>query len=85
VSALEDVQVQVHRGEIYAFLGLNGAGKSTTIRLLLGMMRPTSGFVDVFRVRVGPGSESLWKRVGVAGRADAIPSSLRGCHDGVRR
>jgi ABC-2 type transport system ATP-binding protein len=64
VSALEHVAIQVHRGEIYGFLGLNGAGKTTTIRLLLGMMRPTSGFVDVFGVRVGPASESLWKRVG---------------------
>jgi ABC-2 type transport system ATP-binding protein len=64
MSALEHVQIQVHRGEIYGFLGLNGAGKTTTIRLLLGMMRPTSGFVDVFGVRVGPGSQSLWKRVG---------------------
>jgi ABC-2 type transport system ATP-binding protein len=64
VYALEHVQIQVRRGEIYGFLGLNGAGKTTTIRLLLGMVRPTSGFVDVFGVRVGPGSESLWKRVG---------------------
>jgi ABC-2 type transport system ATP-binding protein len=64
VSALEDVHIRVHRGEIYGFLGLNGAGKTTAIRLLLGMMRPTSGFVDAFGVRVGPASESLWKRVG---------------------
>ncbi len=64
VSALEHVHIQVHRGEIYAFLGLNGAGKTTTIRLLLGMMRPTSGYVDVLGVRVGPGSESLWRSVG---------------------
>jgi ABC-2 type transport system ATP-binding protein len=64
VSALEHVLIRVQRGEIYGFLGLNGAGKTTTIRLLLGMMRPTSGFVDVFGVRVGPGSQSLWKRVG---------------------
>jgi ABC-2 type transport system ATP-binding protein len=64
VSALERVSIQVHRGEIYGFLGLNGAGKTTTIRLLLGMIRPTSGYVDVFGVRVGPGSQSLWKRVG---------------------
>jgi ABC-2 type transport system ATP-binding protein len=64
VSALEHVNIQVHRGEIYGFLGLNGAGKTTTIRLLLGMMRPTAGSVDIFGGRVGPRSESLWKRVG---------------------
>lgn len=64
VSALEHVNIQVHRGEIYGFLGLNGAGKTTTIRLLLGMVRPTSGFVDIVGARVGPRSESLWRRVG---------------------
>jgi ABC-2 type transport system ATP-binding protein len=64
VSALDHVNIQVHRGEIYGFLGLNGAGKTTTIRLLLGMVRPTSGYVDIFGARVGPRSESLWRRVG---------------------
>jgi ABC-2 type transport system ATP-binding protein len=64
VCALDRVHIQVHRGEIYGFLGLNGAGKTTTIRLLLGLARPTSGFVDVFGERVGPTSASLWRRVG---------------------
>jgi ABC-2 type transport system ATP-binding protein len=64
VSALEQVDIRVQRGEVYGFLGLNGAGKTTTIRLLLGMIRPTAGTVDVFGVRVGPASRSLWRRVG---------------------
>jgi ABC-2 type transport system ATP-binding protein len=64
VWALEGVSIEVHRGEIYGFLGLNGAGKTTAIRLLLGMARPTSGSVDCFGVRVGPATDSLWRRVG---------------------
>jgi ABC-2 type transport system ATP-binding protein len=64
VSALDRARVRVERGEIYGFLGLNGAGKTTTIRLLLGMMRPTSGHAEIFGVRVGAGTRSLWKRVG---------------------
>jgi ABC-2 type transport system ATP-binding protein len=64
VTAVEQVSLSVERGEIYGFLGLNGAGKTTTIRLLLGMVHPSAGHAEIFGVRVGPGAESLWRRVG---------------------
>ena len=48
VLAVDRVDLRVARGEIYAFLGLNGAGKSTTIRMLLGMIRPTAGHAELF-------------------------------------
>src|SRR6267143_289115 len=41
--AVDDVSFTVKRGEIFGFLGANGAGKSTTIRMLCGLLRPTSG------------------------------------------
>jgi len=63
VRAVEDVELAVRRGEIYAFLGLNGAGKSTTIRLLLGMLRPTAGYAEVLGARVN-GGRGPWDRVG---------------------
>jgi ABC-2 type transport system ATP-binding protein len=55
VTAVDGLSLQVARGEIYAFLGLNGAAKTTTIRLLPGMVRPTSGEARVpgTRIRVG--------------------------------
>jgi ABC-2 type transport system ATP-binding protein len=56
--------LRVARGEIYAFLGLNGAGKSTTIRMMLGMIKPTAGHAELFGVRVVPGANDLWRRVG---------------------
>lgn len=62
--AVVGVDLRVVRGEIYGFLGLNGAGKSTTIRMLLGMIRPTAGYAEVFGERVGAGSISIWRRVG---------------------
>ena len=64
VLAVDGVNLRVARGEIYAFLGLNGAGKSTTIRMLLGMIKPTAGRADMFGVRVAPGATDLWRRVG---------------------
>jgi ABC-2 type transport system ATP-binding protein len=64
VLAVDAVNLRVARGEIYAFLGLNGAGKSTTIRMLLGMINPTAGHAELFGTRVGPGANNLWRRVG---------------------
>ena len=64
VLAVDGVNLRVAPGEIYAFLGLNGAGKSTTIRMLLGMIKPTAGRAEMFGVRVAPGAHDLWRRVG---------------------
>ncbi len=64
VLAVDRVDLRVSRGEIYAFLGLNGAGKSTTIRMLLGMIRPTAGHAELFGARVQSGATDLWRRVG---------------------
>ncbi|HEY8167998.1 MAG: ABC transporter ATP-binding protein [Candidatus Limnocylindrales bacterium] len=64
VLAVDGVDLRVSRGEIYAFLGLNGAGKSTTIRMLLGMIRPTAGHAELFDQRVEAGAIDVWRRVG---------------------
>jgi ABC-2 type transport system ATP-binding protein len=64
VLAVDDVSLRVDRGELYAFLGLNGAGKSTTIRMLLGMIRPTSGTAEVLGQPVRAEASNLWARVG---------------------
>ena len=64
VLAVDQVDLRVARGEIYGFLGLNGAGKSTTIRMLLGMIGPTAGHVELFGRRVDAGADDLWRGVG---------------------
>lgn len=48
LAALKDLNLEVYAGETFGFLGLNGAGKSTAIRLLLDLLRPTSGQAFVF-------------------------------------
>lgn len=61
--AVAGVSSSVRRGEIYGFLGLSGAGKSTMIRMLLGMITPTSGHAELFGERVRSGTNT-WRRVG---------------------
>lgn len=48
VEAVRGLSLQVPAGSIYGFLGRNGAGKTTSIKVLLGMARPTSGQARVF-------------------------------------
>jgi len=64
VLALDRAELRIERGEIYGFLGLNGAGKTTAIRLLLGMISPTAGHAELFGQRVRAEATDLWRRVG---------------------
>lgn len=46
--AVDNVNFEVHRGEVFGLLGPNGSGKSTTVKLILGLLRPTKGHIEVF-------------------------------------
>lgn len=48
VNAVNDISFTVNKGDIYGFLGQNGAGKSTTIRMLLTLIKPTGGTIELF-------------------------------------
>src|SRR3954449_6875561 len=62
--AVDDVTFDVRRGEVFGFLGSNGAGKSTTIRMLCGLLNPTSGTALVDGVDVGRDPEGVKRRIG---------------------
>jgi ABC-2 type transport system ATP-binding protein len=62
--AVNDVTFDVRRGEIFGFLGSNGAGKSTTIRMLCGLLRPTSGTATVDGIDVMRDPEGVKQRIG---------------------
>jgi ABC-2 type transport system ATP-binding protein len=47
-KAVDNVDFEVHRGEVFGLLGPNGSGKSTTVKLLLGLLYPTRGHIEVF-------------------------------------
>lgn len=62
--AVDDVSFEVARGEIFGFLGSNGAGKSTTIRMLCGLLRPSSGTALVGGIDVASDPEGVKQRIG---------------------
>jgi ABC-2 type transport system ATP-binding protein len=63
-TAVDDVSFEVQRGEIMGFLGPNGAGKSTIIRMLCGLLRPTSGRALVAGMDVVREPEAVRQRIG---------------------
>jgi ABC-2 type transport system ATP-binding protein len=62
--AVDDLSFDVRQGEIFGFLGSNGAGKSTTIRMLCGLLQPTSGSAAVGGVDVTTDPEGVKQRIG---------------------
>ncbi len=62
--AVDRVSFDVRRGEVFGFLGSNGAGKSTTIRMLCGLLMPTSGAAKVGGIDVGLAPEGVRRRIG---------------------
>ena len=62
--AVNDLTFDVKQGEIFGFLGSNGAGKSTTIRMLCGLLRPTSGTATVGGIDVSRDPEAVKRRIG---------------------
>lgn len=76
VTAVESLDLTVHRGEVYGFLGPNGAGKTTTLRMLLGLISPTAGSVSVLGRE--PGSTEGLERVGALVESPAFYPYLSG-------
>ena len=61
VSALN---MQVKRGEIYGFLGPNGAGKTTTLKLIVNLLKPNNGEIEIFGEKLKKDSYDVLKRIG---------------------
>lgn len=70
LKAVDDLSFTVEKGSIYGFLGQNGAGKSTTIRMLLTLVAPTSGKIELF------GMDLVRERHAVLRQVGAIIESL---------
>jgi ABC-2 type transport system ATP-binding protein len=74
--AVDRVSFDVRAGEIFGFLGSNGAGKSTTIRMLCGLLKPTSGAAAVGGIDVGRDPEGVKRRIGYMSQRFSLYESL---------
>src|SRR5262245_1412534 len=62
--AVDELDIEVTRGSVFGFLGPNGSGKTTTIRMLLGILEPTSGHAEVLGFDVKRESDEIRRRCG---------------------
>jgi ABC-2 type transport system ATP-binding protein len=64
VKAVDNLSFSVQKGEVYGFLGQNGAGKSTTIRMLLTLIQPTNGAITIFGKNIHTYRREILQRIG---------------------
>ncbi len=78
LTAVDSVDLKVPGGSVYGFLGLNGAGKTTTIRMLLGLIRPNRGEVQLFGQPLKRRNLALLGRVGALVETPSLYPNLTG-------
>jgi ABC-2 type transport system ATP-binding protein len=75
-TAVDDVSFTLEAGEILGYLGPNGSGKTTTLRMLLGLLRPTSGSAELFGEDVSRAGDPIRQRVGYVSQRSALYDEL---------
>lgn len=76
VKAVDDISFQVERGELFGFLGVNGAGKSTTVNMLCTLYQPTAGKIEICGLAAGQEDEEIRKRIGVVWQNNCLDDKL---------
>ena len=77
-TAVENLSLQVFKGELFGLLGPNGAGKTTTINILCGLTKPTSGTARIFDYDVQKDTQKVKEQIGVCIQETAIYPYLTG-------
>ncbi len=77
-TALENLNLQINKGELFGLLGPNGAGKTTTINILCGLIKPTSGTAKIYGYDVQKENQKIKELIGVCTQETAIYPYLTG-------
>jgi len=75
-KAVNQVSFELHRGEIFGFLGPNGSGKTTTIRMMLGLLTPTRGQAEILGTKMDGQSSSVLPRIGYMSQRFSLYNDL---------
>ncbi len=75
-TAVDHIDFEVRRGEIFGFLGPNGSGKTTTIRMTLGLLKPNDGSVEVLGIPVDGQTEKIRSRIGYMSQRFSLYNDL---------
>jgi len=74
LKAVDDLSFEVQAGQVFGFLGQNGSGKSTTIRMMLSLIHPTSGRIEIFGQPIDKNRAAILEQVGaIIERPDLYP------------
>lgn len=78
LEAVKDLNIEIHRGEVFGFLGPNGAGKSTTVGMILGLVAPSAGSIELFGRNLRDNPWSALRRIGAVIELPAFYPYLSG-------
>lgn len=78
LEAVKDLNLELRRGEVFGLLGPNGAGKSTTVGMVLGLIAPTAGSIELFGLKLEDNKWAVLRRVGAVVEAPAFYPYLSG-------
>jgi len=77
-TSVDGLNLRIERGQIYGFLGPNGAGKTTTIRMLLGLIKPTKGNIEIFGQSLKKDRLQILQRIGSLVESPTFYGNLTG-------
>ena len=79
-TAVNNLNLEIRKGEVFGFLGPNGSGKSTTVSMIVGLIAPTSGSVNAFGLDM---KDNYWKIIRRVGATIETPAFYPYLSDGI--